>query len=231
MTVTRTRAGRRRCPVVGPIVVLAACLAAMACTTVDGHAVEGSADLGAKSVSADAFPAGASRVPTPAVPGALADLTGHPLHGTVTPGDCTPPSVSSAGAVVYVGPDPATSTATFTTAVVHTDQSLTDVLAQARRCPRFVSGTTPTASSLVTTDVLPAPEIAGSASTGAWQRQSTTGATGSAAMVTGTRMLMAQRHGVRVLVEYRHRGTGPISATASGQLDALFGNAVQSAFG
>ncbi|MFW0797367.1 hypothetical protein AAFP30_26415 [Gordonia sp. CPCC 205515] len=231
MTDTPTRARRRHRPVVGPLVVLAACLAAMACTTVDGNAVAGSSDLSAKSVAADVFPAGATRVPTPAVPGALADITGRPLHGTVTPADCTPPAVPSAGAVVFVGPDPATSTATFTTAVVHADQSLDDVVNQARRCPRFVSGASPTASSLVTTDVLPAPKVAGSVRTGAWQRQVTTGATGSSAMVTATKLLMAQRNGVRVLVEYRQQGSDPISSAASGQLNALFGNAVEAAFG
>ncbi|MGV9713408.1 hypothetical protein ACWDTI_22420 [Gordonia sp. NPDC003424] len=231
MTDSRLRSSVRRRPVLGPIVVLVACLAAMACT-VDGQAVAGSADLTARSVTADDFPAGATRVPTPAVPDALADLTGHPLHGGVTPADCTPPAVSATGAVLYVGPDPATSTATFSTAVVHVSAALSGVIDQARRCPRYITGSAPTAASLVTTDVPAAPaSTAPGVRTGALHRQSTTGATGSSAMVTTMDTLLAQKDGVRVLVEYRHQGNTPMSAAASGQLRSLFDKAVHAAFG
>lgn len=210
------------------ILLFAGCLTAMACT-VDGKAVAGSSDLSSRSVTADAFPAGASRVPGPAVTGALADLTGHPLNGGVTPADCAPPAVTSDGAVVYVGPDPTTSTATYSTAVVHARGSLGQVTDQARRCPRYVTGSSLAASTLVTTDVLDKPD-APVASAGVRRGLATGGGTGSSAVNTQITTLFAQKDNIRVIVEYRHQGDAPMSTQAAQRLHVLFGKAVAAAF-
>ncbi|AZG44173.1 hypothetical protein [Gordonia insulae] len=215
---------------IGRIVLAAACLVIAGCT-VDGQASAGAVDLSPRAVPSTDFPGGsASRVPPPAVPGALADLTGRPLHGSVIPAQCTPAAVSADGAAVLVGPDPAASTATFTEAIVHADVPLDEVTALARRCPRTASGSSPTAMSAVITEVLPAPRRSGVA-TGAERRQLTTGGTGSSAITTSTTTLLAQRDGVRVIVEYRHQGAAPMSAQAGARLDALFSRAVDAAFG
>ncbi|GAB88298.1 hypothetical protein [Gordonia rhizosphera] len=216
----------------GPIAALVAALAVLGCT-VDGEAVAGSPDLSSKSVSPDDFPGGsATQVPTAAVPAALADLTGHPLHGTVVPPDCLPAAVSADGAVVLVGADPATSTATFTSAVVDSSQTLRELTDQARRCPRYVVGSAPTAFSTVTTEVRDAPQQP-RVSTAALTRLIATGGldtSGSSSLSTSTTTLLAQRNDLRVIVEYRHQGAGPMSATATEQLDELFDKAVEAAF-
>ena len=94
----------------------AVCLLMAGCS-VDGQASAGPEDLAGRAVSPADFPAGsASPVPAPAVPAALADLTGRPLHGSVAPMDCTPTAVPAAGGSVLVGPSPTNSSATFTSA-------------------------------------------------------------------------------------------------------------------
>ncbi|UVF77752.1 hypothetical protein [Gordonia mangrovi] len=214
----------------GAVALVTLAVLAVGCS-VDGEATAGgSADLSARSVAPVDFPAdSATRLPAPAVPGALADLTGRPLHGSVTPPDCTPRGVSADGAVVLVGPDPATSTATFTSAVAYADRPLDQVTGLARRCPRTITGSAPTAVTIVMTEVLPAPQRSGLA-TAALRRTMTTGGSESP-LVTGTTSVMAQRDGVRVIVEYRHQGADPMSADAGASLNALFDSAVAAAFG
>ncbi|MGC4963767.1 hypothetical protein [Gordonia sp. DT101] len=229
MTTTK-RHQLRRPVVLAPLLVGTAILVASGCT-VDGQGVAGAADLSGDSVAASDFPGGsASRVPAPAVPAALADITGRPLHGSVTPPQCTPAGLPSDGAAVLVGSDPDDSTATFTSAVTRAGKSLADVTTQARNCPRVLSGSAPTATSLVTVQVLQAPK-AQSVDTAGLRRQIATGNVGSSALTTGTTALMAQRRGVRVTVEYRHQGAEPMSARESDQLAALFDKAVDAAFG
>ncbi|MFW0784802.1 hypothetical protein AAFP35_09785 [Gordonia sp. CPCC 206044] len=229
-----TESVRRRvaCRVMGPVVGIVAGLMVLGCT-VDGEATAGSPDLSSRSLTAADFPDGAaSRVPATAVADALADLTGHRMHGDVVPPDCMPYAVSAEGAAVMVGPDPRTSTATFTSAVVRAGRGLSDVASQARRCPRYLAGSAPTAVSTVTTRVVPAPTQRGITTTGL-QRDIATGgveAAGSSSTTTGTTTLMAQRNGVRVITEYRHQGGGAPSATTRKQLDALFDKAVDRAF-
>lgn len=221
---------RRRRVGWGPGALVFLAILAVGCS-VDGEATAGgSADLSARAVAPSDFPgATATRLPAPAVPGALADLTGRPLHGTVTPPDCTSRGVPSDGAVVLVGPDPATSTATFTAAVVHADVPLDQVTGLARRCPRTITGSAPTAVTITSTEVLPAPQRSG-LSTAALRRTLATGGSASP-LVTGTTSVIAQRDGIRVIVEYRHQGAGRMSADAGASLDALFDSAVEAAFG
>ncbi|MCF3937554.1 hypothetical protein [Gordonia tangerina] len=225
----RRRGGR------GPVLLAALALLALALLTagcsVDGQATAGgSEDLTARSLAPADFPDHtATRLPAPAVPAALADLSGRPLHGSVTPAECTPRLISPDGAVVIVGPDPATSTATFTSAVVHVDDSLDQVTGLARRCPRTVTGSAPTAVTVVTTEVLPAPNRSGN-QTAALRRTMTTGGAESP-LITGTTGLMAQQDGIRVIVEYRHQGADEMSAEAGASLDALFDSAITAAFG
>lgn len=213
-----------------PFVVVALCLALSGCS-VDGQATAGAGDLAEKSVSPRAFPGGtASRVPAPAVPAALADLTGRPMHGSVAPPECTPVAVSSDGAVVLVGPSPTIPTATFTSAVAHAGDTVDDVTELAGRCPHTTSGSAPTAESAVTTEVVPAPGR-DAVQTGAIRRTISTGGPGAAPMITSTTTLMAQREDVRVLVDYRQQGGEAMSPEAGAQLDALFDAAVDAAFG
>lgn len=213
-----------------PFVVAALCTALSGCS-VDGQATAGAGDLAENAVSPSAFPAGtATRVPAPAVPGALADLIGRPLNGSVSPADCTPVALPSDGAVVLVGPSPTTPTATFTSAVAHAANSVDDVTELAGRCPHTTSGSVPTAASAVSTEVVPAPGR-DSVQTGAIERTITTGGPGAPPMITSTTTLMAQREGVRVLVEYRRQGGGAMTPETGAQLDALFDDAVDAAFG
>ncbi|MEE4022852.1 hypothetical protein V1Y59_07165 [Gordonia sp. PKS22-38] len=197
----------------------------------DGEATSGGRqDLSPLAVAPADFPAGtATRLPAPAVPAALADLTGRPLHGSVDPADCTPHEVPADGAAILVGPDPATSTATFTAAVVHVDDRLAEVTELAGRCPRTTTGAAPTATSTVLTEVMPAPDR-GSVDTSALRRRLTTGG-GEAPLITATTTLLAQQDGIRVIVEYRQQGAGPMTAETGAELDALFDRAVTAAFG
>lgn len=215
--------------VLGSIVVIVAGLAVVGCT-VDGEATAGSANLSSRSVSAADFPGGsASRVPAPAVPDALADLTGHPLHESVMPAACLPEAVGSDGADVLVGNE---STGTFTSAVVNVNRPLADVTDQGRRCPTYVTGASPTAVSTVNTQVLP-PPAPHTVPTTALHRVISTGGvggTGSSSLATGITTLLAQRNGVRVIVEYRQQGNGPVPAHTNAELGALFGKAVRAAF-
>ncbi len=208
----------------------------MVSCTVDGQA-SAPEDLTSKSVTAADFPAGASKVPTPAVAGAVADITGRPLRGTVQPPGCTPKAVQDA--VVWVGPDPASSAATFSTAVVHADEPLSALVDQAARCKSYVSGASPTASTQWTVVVDPAPAVGYGASGASVTRTGVTGGISAGSVTipmpnsTTTRTVtrLAQRDGTRVYVEYRWHTDTPMSAAVRNDLDELFTKAVRAAFG
>lgn len=225
---------RRRWSLVGPI-LLATTLVSLSACGVDGEATA-AADLTSRAVDASDFPGGpASRVPTPAVRDALADLTGRPTRGNVLPPECTPAAVSADGAVVLVRiaqGGGSGGSAAYTSALVHADHDLRSVLDKARRCPATTSGTVPTAMSLVRTEVLqrPATPVLG-VSTGSLRRLVTTGGPGPSALTTTTALRMAQKDGVRVLVEFRHPGDRPESPAELARLNTLFDKAIRAAFG
>lgn len=212
-----------------------AAIAVVSCT-VDGQA-SAPEDLTAKSVSAADFPAGASRVPPPAVPGAMADITGRPLHGTLEPAGCTPKPVEDA--VVWVGMDPGTQDATFSSAVAHAGSPLQQLTAQAARCTSYTSGAMPTASTRWTSTLGAAPSVPSGVTGATIERTGITGGISAGSvtvpmpnsMTTRTRTLLAQRDATRVYVEYRWHSAAPLPATQRQQLDTLFARAVAAAFG
>lgn len=229
-----TRRTRSRWSLLGPILVATTLVSLSACS-VDGEATA-AADLTGRAVAAADFPGGsASRVPAPAVTDALADLAGLPTGGSVLPPDCTPPKLSADGAVVLVridgGGGPGGSTA-YTSALVHSRGSLSSVLDRGRRCPLTTAGTVPTAMSLVRTEVLAQPhsDVPG-VRTGAIRRLVTTGGPGPSALTTTTVLRMAQKDGVRALVEFRHPGDRRETPSERARLNDLYGKAIRAAFG
>lgn len=209
-----------------------AVLCLSACT-IDGSPSARDADLAPRSVSADAFPDRvAGRVPTPAIEGAIADITGAPLGaGKVTPADCTPPTVSPDGAVAFVGHIDGGS-ASLSTLIAYAANPLTELTDTVSRCGEYRTGDERTATSTTRTELLPPPPARDGVETAAIARTSTTGGA-SAPLVTSITTLIAQRDGVRVYVEYRGRAAqtpAPMTAESGALLDELFTAAVSTAW-
>ncbi|WP_040510524.1 hypothetical protein [Gordonia soli] len=200
--------------------------------SVNGDPVGDESDLTARAVAASSFPSGpATRVPTPAVKDALADITGRPLRGDVSPAGCTPGAMRTESATVLVGASPqAGGVGTLTSAVVGTDESLADLTATARRCPVVTLGAGGGATTRVSTEVAPAPPTVDGVETTALRRSLQTGGD-AAPLVTTVTLLIAQRDDVRVYVEERHQGAAPLTEEAGAALDRLFTASVSAAFG
>lgn len=203
------------------------CLLLAACST-DGQPTAGMPDLAGRAVAAQDFPAGtASRVPDPAVAGALADITG--ASRTALPERCAPPPVIAGGAVVQVGPGGQDRT-TYTAAVAYAgEHTLDELRAQLDGCTTWTTGTA-TAATTVRAEVLPAPPAPDGVSTLALRRTMETGGTQNA-LITSTVTLIGERDGIRVYVEYRWPSSGPLPPAAGTALDGLFDKAIAAAFG
>jgi len=186
-------------------------------------------DLSDRAVNPGDFPAGgASRVPDPALPDVLADITGHPGSASVVPASCRPGAVISSGAVVLLAPG-AQERSTYTAAIVYSPADLAQLGTQLDECRRWTTGTA-TASTRVTAEVLPAPSAPDGVETLAVRRTMVTGAIPNI-LVTSTVTLIGQRDDVRVYAEYRWPSAGPLPPDAGSGLDALFTKAVDAAFG
>ncbi|MEP9391429.1 hypothetical protein ABLE94_04095 [Gordonia sp. VNK1] len=196
--------------------------------TVTGHSVADSGDLSSSSVQADDFPVpGATRVPTPAVPFAVAGLAGTD-PAIASPSDCIPPRVDATGAVVWqVIVDGGASS--YTSAVTHADESVAADVARAERCPQTFSGDA-AAGTRITTTVLPAPPGPTGVDTAAIRRITGSG-DDEHRVVTSSLTLIGQRDGVRVYAQYRNPGEDAIPADAAAGLDSLFTKALAAAFG
>lgn len=214
---------------VGVVMGVAAVLLMAACS-VDGDPTQNSTDLSSRSVTAADFPvSGATRVPQNSVAYAIGDLIGRPANSPYDPPTCQPAAVGSDGAVVYLGIVEA-DRASFTSAVVGVDTSLSSVVDQARACPRATTGSASTARSTVQTTVSDAPQHPAGIDTTAIQRTVETGGD-QAPLLTRTLTYIGQRGTVRVYCQYRWPSAGDVNPEASGRLDSLFDKALSAAFG
>ncbi|MFT4126922.1 MAG: hypothetical protein QM662_11935 [Gordonia sp. (in: high G+C Gram-positive bacteria)] len=198
-------------------------LTAGACT-VTGEPVAGSADLSARSVTADDFPIpGATQVPAQAVPFALRGLAAADPAPT-RPAECVPSVPDADGAVLWqvTGEE----SIAYTTGVVVATGDLAAVTDQAQRCA-VAYGDGP-AGTEIRTRVEPPPPAASGVENAAVRRAFRTGGGNT---ITSTLTLIAQRDGVRVYVQYRWLGDTDLPADAGLALDGLFQKAVAAAFG
>ena len=214
---------------VGVVIGLAAAFLVAACS-VDGDAVQNTDDLSSRSVTAADFPVqGATRVPQNSVAYAIGDLIGRPADSPYDPPQCQPAAVQSDGAVVYLGIVQA-DRASFTSAVVGVDDSLSTVVDKVRACPRAKTGNATTATSTVQSRVVDAPEHPAGVDTAAILSTVETGGD-QAPLLTRTMTYIGQKQKVRVYCQYRWPSAGDISEQASGQLASLFDKALKAAFG
>lgn len=213
---------------------LAATGAVLASCAVGGSAEPAEADLTGRSVAATDFPTGAaSPIPPQAIGNALADITGAPpASGTqnteISPSECAPAPVPAAGAVALLAPGRA-ERSTFTSVVAHVEQPLSEMIAQAEKCPR-VTRTTYQAFSTIDTEILPPPPAPDGVQTAALRRAILTGG-GTVPITTSSLILVAEQDGVRVYTEYRWAGDGAADPAETAALDELFARAVAKAFG
>nr|WP_152972615.1 hypothetical protein [Gordonia sp. NB41Y] len=215
----------RRMRRTGVIAVAALAVTVVAACGVDGRAVPAREDLSPLAATGDDFPVpGATRVPQPAVGFALGGLTGSD-PAAVDPADCTPPTLDPTGAVV-LQVIPAGGPQSFTAAVAYSDDDLSSVDDQARRCARYTVG----GGQMVVhvgTDVYD-PGLSGVATTEI-VREVTSDAPGAGAETqVKSRTLIGQRGSVRVYAQQRWPGT---EVPPASDLDSLFTVAVTRAFG
>lgn len=206
--------------------VVIACLAVAAVTsacTVDGGARPG-VDLSGRVVPVTDFPFGpATAVPAAQVPGIVSDITLRPLRGAVDPADCTPAGVDAATAVVADGPGP-DGQGNVTELVAATGESLAESSSAALRCPSFRGGAT--GREQVATRVPEPAERRDGIDRMRLQRTLTGEGDGHTTVLD---QWIAQRAGVRVVVQLRHAGTA--SAQAQARVAEFFETAVARAFG
>ena len=210
--------------------VVTVLVTAVAACTVGGEPTPVEApDLSGQAVDTGVFPAGATRVPAPALPGVIADVTGRPLHGEADPARCTPAAVSVDGAAASSGPAGTGTAATLTSLIVSVSESLDQAESLLHRCGTYRTGTAGVATSTIRTEILPPPTASAGVDTLALRRTTTTGGEINP-LVTSTTTLIGQRDGARVYVEYRASGGAAMPADAGTALDALFQASVAAAW-
>lgn len=209
--------------------VTAAAVVLSACSVNVSGSATPQEDLTALALPADDFPYGpAQQIGPDQLPLVLADISGHPLHGRITPADCEPAELPATGAVVLVGPG-AVSAATLTEAIVRPGQSLADLTEQVTDCEQFTSGTGP-ATSEVTRRIETAPDGPAGTETAEVVITSTTGGAG-AELTTTITSLIAQSGAIRLyVIDRRLADEGPTGEQREA-LDDLFDAAVARAFG
>ncbi len=203
------------------IAVFAVAAVTAGCTT-DGTA-RPVVDLSGRTVPVAEFPFGpATAVPAAQVPGIVSDITLRPLRGDVDPADCTPAGVDVATAVVADGPGP-DARGNVTELVATTAETLAELSSAATRCAAFRGGST--GQETVATQVLAPLETRDGVDRLRLRR---TLASDGADQVTVLDQWIAQRDGVRVVVQLRHGGA--VSQDATDRVAAFFDTAVAAAF-
>lgn len=203
--------------------------ASAGCTqSIDGDPVaapssQATADLDRLAISPNEFPAGypATRLPAPQAADALADLSGRPNGGSVTPSSCLPPPlVADLGSTIVVTGQ-SSSGGNLTVVLTRAQTALADIADAVARCGSYTVDMGAIRST-VRAEILPPSPIDTQQSL-AFRRTSTSGRAPVTVSQTTT-VLAAQNDGIRVYAAFVSFSGARVDGAA---LDQVFTTAVQ----
>ncbi|MGZ8179849.1 hypothetical protein ACXVUM_18135 [Williamsia sp. SKLECPSW1] len=208
--------------------VAVALVAAGCAQSIDGDPVaapssSSSVDIDRLAIRPEQFPAGypATRLTSEQAATALADLSGRPNGGTVTPASCMPPQLVTDLASTVVVTGQSSDGGNLTVVVTRAQSPLADIADAVSRCGSYTVDMGAVRST-VRAEILPASPIDSQQST-AFRRTSTSGRAPVTLSQTTT-ILAAQNDGVRVYAAYVSFSGARVDGTA---LDQVFTTAVQ----
>ncbi|MEH3156310.1 MAG: hypothetical protein PGN29_13550 [Gordonia paraffinivorans] len=196
--------------------------------SIDGEPVaapssSAAADLDRLAIRPDQFPAGypATRLPSTQAADVLADLSGRPNGGSVTPSSCLPPAlVADLGSTIVVTGQ-STTGGNLTVVLTRAETALADIADAISRCGSYTVDMGAVRST-VRAEVLP-PSPVDSQQSLAFRRVSTSGRAPVTVAQTTT-VLAAQNDGVRVYAAFVSFSGAKVDGAA---LDQVFTTAVQ----
>jgi hypothetical protein len=221
--VTVTRRARLAVAAVLAVGVVAGCAQSIDGAPVAAPSSASTADLDRLAITPDEFPTGypATRLPSTQAADVLADLSGRPNGGTVTPSSCEPPALAAdlGSTIVVTGQSQAGGN--LTVVLTRAQSALAEIGDAVTRCGSYTVDMGAIRST-VRAETLP-PSPIDSQQSLAFRRTSTSGrAPVTVAQVTT--VLAAQNDGIRVYAAYVSFSGGRIDGAA---LDQVFTTAVQ----
>lgn len=203
--------------------VIAGCARSVDGEPVAAQSSSATVDLDRLAISANEFPTGypATRLPSPQAGDVLADLSGRPNGGSVTPSSCLPPQlVTDLGSTIVVTGQ-STSGGNLTVVLTRAQTALADIADAIGRCGSY-SVDMGAVRSTVRAEILP-PSPIDSQQSLAFRRTSTSGRAPVTVSQTTT-VLAAQNDGIRVYAAFVSFSGARVDGAA---LDQVFTTAVQ----